>query len=210
MLGLNFPFARVTSRKYINKFSSGKVPRVLIAVANGSEEIETMTAIDILRRGNVEVTIATVHKLEDPVVLSRRVKILAEAVVKECSHRSWDMIVLPGGGDGARNMHECAALSEILATQNKSKKFIAAICASPAVVLAPLQILTGKRATCYPLTKFTDQIESYVADESVVVDGHVITAQGPGSSIPFSLKLVELLMGKEEAEKVKAALVWGV
>lgn len=104
---------------------------------------------------------------------------------------------------GAEHLRDCKELRLLLMKQNTEGKLISAICAAPAVVLAPLGILTGKRATCYPAKKFRDVLESeFISTDAVIVDNNVITSQGPGTSLKFSLALVGLLYGNEIQEKL--------
>jgi 4-methyl-5(b-hydroxyethyl)-thiazole monophosphate biosynthesis len=104
---------------------------------------------------------------------------------------------------GAQHLHDCKELQQLLIKQNTDGKLISAICAAPAVVLAPLGILSGKSATCYPAPKFRDVIKSnYLNENAVISDSNVITSQGPGTSLKFSLKLVEVLFGLEMSQNL--------
>ena len=111
---------------------------------------------------------------------------------------------LPGGMPGAEHLRDCKILQNMLLKQNTEGKLISAICAAPAVALQPLGILNGKRATCYPAGKFRDMLDTklVVVGDAVVVDQNVITSQGPGTSLKFSLALVELLYGSAMKEKL--------
>lgn len=107
------------------------------------------------------------------------------------------------GMPGATNLRNSVPLQQLLTKQHGDGKLVAAICAAPALVLQPLGILHNKHATCYPAPKFRETLQSeYTSDEAVVRDGHVITSQGPGSSLQFSLKLVEALYGEEMSAKI--------
>jgi len=181
---------------------------VLVPVADGSEEIETSTIVDTLVRGGATVTVASVHP-HLVVTCSRGLKLCADKYISDCKgHMEWDMIVCPGGMPGANHLHSSTDLKELLQHQKSKGKFIAAICAAPAVVLQPHGLLDGlTRVTCYPVPKFTNQIPSYTNDR-VCVDGNVITSQGPATSLAFSLKLVELLFGKKKSDDVAAEMLF--
>eukprot|EP01031_Cornospumella_fuschlensis_P028062 gene28062-33882_t len=179
----------------------GVTKHVLVPIATGSEEIETTTIIDTLVRGGAKVTVAGVGS-DLTVTCSRGVKIVADCFITDCTSKSWDMIVCPGGMPGAQHLSESQTLVQIMQRHAQENKIIAAICAAPAVVLAEHGFLAGKSATCYPVSKFTAKIERYVS-QRVVQDGQVITSQGPGTALDFSLKLVEVLFGREKAEQLK-------
>jgi 4-methyl-5(b-hydroxyethyl)-thiazole monophosphate biosynthesis len=184
-----------------------KQVHVLVPVSKGSEEIETVTIVDTLVRGGAKVTLAAVCPNDVEVLCSRGVRIIAECKMSECVSKKWDMIVCPGGMPGAEYLRDCTHLTSLLQSQLEEGKYIAAICAAPAVVLAHHGLLQGRQATCYPADKFTAQLSNYKSDP-VVVDGQLITSQGPGTSLAFSLKLVELLFGKEKAEAVSKEMVF--
>jgi 4-methyl-5(b-hydroxyethyl)-thiazole monophosphate biosynthesis len=172
---------------------------VLVPIANGTEEIEAVCIIDTLRRAGVEVTVASVDELQ--VVASRGVKLVADAKIAECVNRTYDCIALPGGMPGAEHLRDCAPLIEKLKQQKQAGRLYGAICASPAVVLQPHGLLHKTRATCYPSMR-AKLDAAYATDEPVVVDGHCVTGQGPGTAIAFALKLIELLLGVRKAREV--------
>lgn len=175
---------------------------VLVAIADGTEELEAVTIIDVLRRAGAEVTAAAVTK--PAVVCSRSVKLTADAQISDCKDSEYDLIVLPGGLGGAEHLRDCADLIEMLKQQNAAGRLYAAICASPAVVLQPHGLLEGKKATCYPAPNldFPGRIE-----DDVVVDGNCITSQGPGTALRFSLKLVVLLFGQAKRNEIAKAML---
>ena len=172
--------------------------KVLVAVADGCEELEAVAIIDVLRRAGAEVVVASVGELE--ITASRGVKIVADKVIADCANEAFDMIVLPGGMGGAEHLRDSVELIAMLKEQKAAGRFYAAICAAPAVVLQEHGLLEGA-ATCYPSLR--EKLKSVRAeDKSVVVSGNCITSQGPGTAIAFSLKLVELLFGGEMAKNV--------
>lgn len=182
------------------------IKRVLVPVASGCEEIETVTIIDTLVRSGAEVTVASVSSNILSITCSRGVKIVADKLIEECMDENYDLIACPGGMPGANILKDSSVLHEMLLRQNSSGKFIAAICASPAILLSTHGILNLKRATCYPSSKFKAMIPLYV-DEPVVIDGNIITSQGPGTSLLFSLTLVEILYGKKLAKKLATEML---
>ncbi|MHC4237337.1 MAG: DJ-1 family glyoxalase III [Planctomycetota bacterium] len=126
-----------------------------IPIADGTEELEAVTIIDVLRRADIQVTVASVGPLQ--ITASRGVKLVADCLIDDCKDHIFDLIVLPGGLPGAEQLRDCGSLIQMLQTQKEAGRLYAAICASPAVVLAPYDLLDGKRATCYP--SFADALQ---------------------------------------------------
>ncbi|MBI1320361.1 MAG: DJ-1 family protein [Candidatus Hydrogenedens sp.] len=181
------------------------MPRVLVPLAEGCEELEAVTIIDILRRAKVEVVAAGLN--EGPVTASRGTRLLPDMTLDAALEQDYDMAVLPGGLPGADHLGADARLTDFLKAMADSGKFVGAVCAAPKV-LAEQGILKGKRATAYP--GFLDD-DVYPGVEytraAVEVDGKIVTSRGPGTAMDFSLKLVELLCGYETCTQVEAALV---
>ena len=178
--------------------------RVLVPIADGTEEIEAVCIIDTLRRAGAEVTVASVDKLQ--VTASRGVKLVADARIADCTNQTYDCIALPGGMPGAEHLRDCAPLIDLLQKQKQAGRLYAAICASPAVVLQPRGLLDKVRATCFPALQ--NKLDpAYVSRERVVVDGPCVTSQGPATAIEFALKLVELLFGPAKAKEVGDAML---
>jgi len=178
--------------------------KVLVAIADGSEELEAVTIIDVLRRAGAGVTVASVGNLQ--ITASRAVKIVADCVIGDCAGEEYDLIVLPGGLMGAENLAGCKELIDMLAKQRDCGRWYGAICASPAVVLERYGLLAGKKATGYPSDElaFPDR-----EDAKVVVDGNCVTSQGPGTALEFALKLVELLYDKQMAQEIAGGMLAG-
>lgn len=176
--------------------------KVLIVLADGFEEIEAVTPIDLLRRAGLDVIVAGVGK--DRVEGSHGIAIQTDVVLEEYKDIP-EAIVLPGGMPGAKNLSESKALGSLLDRMNESGKIIGAICAAPAVVLAGRGLLDGRKATCYPSFEKDFTSKTTFSTARVVQDGHVITSRGPGSAFEFALELVERLAGKREAEKLAEA-----
>jgi len=176
--------------------------KVLAAIADGTEELEAVTIIDVLRRAKADVTVASVGAKQ--VTASRGVRLVADILIADCAKQVYDLIVLPGGMPGAEHLRDSKVLIELLKAQAKSGRYYAAICASPAVVLNHHGLLDNKKATCYPsmLSQISDTGEG-----KVIVDGNCITSQGPGTAMEFALKLVEILFGKEKSKEVAKAML---
>lgn len=176
----------------------------LVSIAEGTEELEAVTIIDVLRRANVEVTVASVGDRQ--VTASRGVNLVADCLIGECTHKVYDLIVLPGGLPGANHLRDCELLIDMLKAQKQAGRLYAAICASPAVALVPHGLLDGKAATCYP--SCNDQLpDASKAEQRVVVDGNCITSQGPGTAMEFAVELIRQLVGDTKADEVAAGLL---
>lgn len=173
--------------------------KVLVPIADGSEEIEAVCIIDVLRRAGAEVTVASVNDLT--VTASRGLKITADVPISACTGKTYDLIALPGGMPGAEHLRDSDALALLLRRQQGENRLYGAICASPAVVLLHHGLIGGRNATAHPA--FSDGLENREkVNDRVVVDGNLVTSRGPGTAIEFSLKLVELLFGDEKAREV--------
>ncbi len=177
---------------------------VLIVLAEGFEEIEAVTVIDVLRRADLEVVAAGVGKKE--VTGAHGISVKADILI-EAYRGDPDALVLPGGMPGAENLRGSEVLAKILEKAKDDGKWIGAICAAPAVVLSPMGVLDGKRATCYP--GYEGQLSSKVhfTMDRVVTDGFVVTSRGPGTAIEFALELVSRLVGPEKAAKLSSQLL---
>lgn len=177
---------------------------VLVPLAQGCEELEAVTIIDLLVRAGVEVVSAGLD--DRPVVASRGVVIVPQTTLDAALKRDFDMVVLPGGMPGADHLDKDPRIGELLLKMAESGKYVAAICAAPKV-LANAGLLSGKQATSYP--GYVDKMDlpdvAYKQD-AVVQDGKVITSRGPGTAMDFTLALIELLVGKAKRDEVEAAL----
>lgn len=178
------------------------MPRVLVPLAPGCEEIEAVTVIDILRRAKIEVVSAGLDA--HPVKASRGVMLLPDSTLDEAMQHEFDMIVLPGGQPGTDNLRADARIISLLKRMAAQEKYIAAICAAPSV-LAAAGLLDGKRATCFPdcLDEFPNVL---LQNSALEIDGKIITSRGPGTAMDFALTLVELLADKATREKVALGL----
>jgi 4-methyl-5(b-hydroxyethyl)-thiazole monophosphate biosynthesis len=179
--------------------------RVLIPLAQGCEELEAVTVIDLLRRAQIEVVTAGLE--EGAVRGSRDTVLLPDTLLDEVLEQEFDMIVLPGGLPGAKRLDEDARIHRLLKRYHAEDRYAAAICAAPKV-LANAGLLDGKSATSYPgAVKLEDYPEVDLLNVPVVVDGKVITSRGPGTAMDFALQLIESLAGKAKRDEVESALV---
>lgn len=180
---------------------------VLLAVADGSEEIELITLVDVLRRADIDVTMVSVMS-QRQITGAHNVQLRADALMADVMDQEFDAIVLPGGMPGATHISECTALVSMLKEQQSRGELVAAICASPAVVLAKHGMLEGRRAVAYP--GFEEGLTDAGAEpvvENVVHDGNIITSRGPATAMEFALYLVQVLVGEAKAAEVKAGLL---
>jgi 4-methyl-5(b-hydroxyethyl)-thiazole monophosphate biosynthesis len=165
--------------------------KVAVLLAEGFETIEALTTVDILRRAGV--TCNTIGTKSLDVTTSHSITIKADKVLNEEVY-DYDVVVLPGGMPGATNIASCKKVSEAIENAEKSGKLVAAICASPAVVLASQGVFKGKKLTCYPAPAFIEMLKNndYTAAD-VEIDGNIITANGPKSAFSFAKAICEYL-----------------
>ncbi|MBQ7512234.1 MAG: DJ-1/PfpI family protein [Prevotella sp.] len=174
--------------------------KVYVFLADGFEDVEALIPVDVLRRGGVDVT--TVSTTDFPLVQSAHgVNIEADVMFEQCDFSDADLLFLPGGMPGATNLYEHKGVCKAVVDQHAAGKKVAAICASPAVVLAPLGILDGKRATCYPGFEHALTDATYTAD-LVTVDGNVTTGEGPAAAFPFAYELLSQLVSQQTSDQI--------
>lgn len=171
----------------------------LVVMAQGIEEMETVIIYDLLIRAGIKVTLASVTGRQ--VEASRGLKMVANVDLNQVKDEVFDIIICPGGLPGAEHLRDSELLKALLVKQHNQQKWLAAICASPAVVLAHHGILDDAKATGYPSSE--EQIPNYV-DEDVAVDGHIITSKGPGTAMAFALKIIQMLVGEVQSKEVAA------
>ncbi|MBP5195246.1 MAG: DJ-1/PfpI family protein [Lachnospiraceae bacterium] len=178
--------------------------KTAVFFADGFEEIEALTPVDILRRGGVDVV--TVSVMGDRLIHgSHDIDIYADICIEELDFDTVDMIVLPGGKLGHQNLEKCELLMDKVKEFDKAGKFVAAICAAP-TILGRLGILKGRLATCYG--GMEDALEGAdLTKEPVAVSDHIITSRGMGTSVDFGLKLLEVLTDKTNADKIGASVM---
>lgn len=177
---------------------------VLVPLAQGCEELEAVTIIDLLRRAGINVITAGLD--ERPVRASRGTVLVPDTTLDAVMQLSFDMIVLPGGLPGADNLNDDPRIHSLLRKMVTADKYTAAICAAPKV-LATAGLLNGKRATSFPgsLEGISTSNMTY-EEQPVVIDGKLITSRGPGTAMDFALTLIEQLAGKAKREEVEAPL----
>ena len=181
------------------------MPKVLIPLAMGFEDLEAITVVDLLRRADIEVV--TAGLVPGPITGSRGTVVIPDSALDAERGRDFDMIVLPGGLPGATNLEADPRIRELLHRHQAEGRFIAAICAAPKI-LAGAGVLDGHSATGYPGTLDAAAFPRVrVLEDPVVVDGKVVTSRGPGTAMDFALGLVELLVGAERRQRVEDALV---
>lgn len=178
------------------------VPSVLVILAEGFEEVEAVTPIDLLRRSGANVTVASLDTLA--VKGSHGIVVHADTTLSACKKKPFDCIVLPGGGQGAKNL---AASYEVLekVIETAQSGVVGAICAAPAVVLGKTGLLDGKRVTGYPGSE-ADCPGLVLENESFIIDGSLVTGQGPGAAMPFSLALIGVLFDQHTKETIAEQL----
>lgn len=174
--------------------------KILVPFAEGFEEIEAITIVDVLRRAGLKVDIVG---LEDEIVVGRNgIKVLCDKTLNEVDEEEYDSIILPGGNPGYKNLMSSEKLLEMLKRLGEKGKVLGAICASP-IILAKIGLLKERKATCYPTLR--NEIPNYV-DERVVVDENIVTSQGPATALEFSLEIVKILK-PEIYEQIRKGLL---
>ncbi len=179
--------------------------RVLVPLADGCEELEAVTIIDLLRRGGIEVIVAGLKM--GIVKASRGTQLMPDTTLDAALLEEYDMVVLPGGMPGAQHLKDDARVIALIQKMAATGRYTAAICAAP-TVLAKAGVLSGKTATGYPgFLEKMNLADVTLSTEAVVRDGFVITSRGPGTAMDFALSLVEILAGLETRRQVEAGLV---
>lgn len=183
----------------------------LVAIADGSEEMEAIIAVDVLRRAGINVTLASINPDSTLIRASRGVAIVADTTIDQIVSDHFDLIVLPGGMPGAANLRDSKELIALLRNQMKEQRWIGAICAAPAVVLQLHGMLASEgralKATCHPSFQSTLDPRHCRPFDSVVIDGNIVTSQGPGTAFEFALTLVDLLRGSTKRAEIAGPLV---
>jgi len=177
--------------------------KVLVAVAPGFEEIETITVVDILRRSGARVTLAGTQT--GNIEGARGVYIVVDAPLANLNGADFDMIVLPGGQPGTDNLRKNVAVAAIVRSMFVEGKIIAAICAAP-TILDDLGLLDGITITSHPSVQGHFDTSHY-SEERVVVDKNIVTSRSPGTAMEFSMTLVEILFDRDRMEKVNSGVM---
>ena len=180
--------------------------KTYVFLADGFEEIEALATVDLLRRAGIHVETVSIN----PTLAVRGahdIEVAADIMLSDCPEGA-RMYIVPGGMPGAKNLADNPKVCQILTAQHEAGGKIAAICAAPAVVLAPLGIINEYEATCYP--GFEEGVTAGGAhhkNQRVVVDRNIITANGPSSAVPFALTIIEAIKGQDAADKVAAGIL---
>ena len=198
-------YSRANAEKKEKVKYGGSNLKVYIFLADGFEEIEGLTVVDLLRRAKIYVD--TISIMDDYIVHGAHgINVQTEDLFDEVDFDEFDMVVLPGGMPGTLNLKEHEGLRNLIGEFDKKKKYLAAICAAPSI-LSELGILKGRKACAYP--SFEEGLDcAQVVHEAAVTDGHVTTGRGMGAAIPFALKLTELLCGTEKANEIAESIVY--
>lgn len=172
--------------------------KVVVPLAEGFEEIEFSTIVDILRRAGIDVTVAGLK--EGIIDGAHGIGVTADTLIDKVGADDFDVIILPGGHPGFVNLGKSERVLKLVRGMFDRNKYVTAICGAPSV-LSKAGVIQGKRATIFPGLEDTLTGAQY-SDQRVVVDGKVITSQGPGTAMEFAIKLVEVLASKGKAEEV--------
>lgn len=179
--------------------------KVYVFLAEGFEEIEGLTVVDLLRRAKIDTEMVSVMEGRQ-ITGSHGIKVTADSMFADVDFADADVLVLPGGMPGTLNLGKHEGLCELLKKHYEAEKMIAAICAAPSV-FGELGFLNGRIATCYP--GFESKLEgAIVCGAKVAVDGHVVTSRGLGTAIDFALKLIELLKDLETSSQISDAIIY--
>ena len=175
-----------------------------ILLGTGFEEMEAMTPCDLLRRAGLEVALVGVNGME--ITGSHRITVRADIPLDAVHIQDMEMLILPGGLRGVQSLKECGAAMELTRRAWEAGKYVCAICAAP-TILASISVVGDRNAVCYP-GKEPEMGSARIVDAPVVQSGKLITGRAAGASIPFALKLIETLKGREEAERIAKQIVF--
>lgn len=178
--------------------------KVYAMIANGTEETECLTVVDLLKRAGNQVIIVSVEK-DKEILSSHGIRITADQTIQKTDFKDADSIFLPGGMPGSERLSDSQKLTNALIQLDSQNKVIAAICAAPAVVLGRHGLLAGKRCTCFP--GFEKELEdAYLVSERVVTDGNIVTSKGLGTAIDLGLELIRIFQGQAISDKIASQI----
>ena len=174
-----------------------------VLIADGFEEIEAITVIDVLRRAGVEVT--TLGTASSQPMGAHGMSLATDGLLADQTDKLWDLVVLPGGMPGSANLRDDPRVQALVTSQNAAGRKLAAICAAP-IALSSAGILSGRTVTSYP--SFADQLtETRYSDERVCIDGHITTSRAPGTALEFALSLVAQLVSPTRAKELATEML---
>ena len=181
--------------------------KVLAVLADGFEEVEAISPIDVLRRAGASVTLAALEKYYNLKVRgSHDIYVQCDALLSDVAKEHFDAIIFPGGMPGTKNLAASQAVKDLIMETYNRGDLVCAICASPAYVLAPTGILDGKNVTCYPGCEEVAPLVDF-GNYRAVKDGNVITSAGPGTALEFGLLIAEALFGKQVSDKLCSGMI---
>lgn len=179
---------------------------VYLFLADGCEEIEALTVVDLLRRAEIEITTVSISDTKK-VVGARGIKIESDIFFGEVDWNNAELLVLPGGGPGTKRLCAHDALMAKVDEFAKGGKRVAAICAAPALIFGERGLVNGKKATCYP--GMESHLKGAIAvTDSVITDGNITSSRGLGTAIDFALELISLLKSKTVADDIATSVVY--
>lgn len=196
-----FYFADFTEKK------EDIMERYAIIVADGLEEVEALTVVDLLRRASIEIDMVSIMS-DININGAHGINFKADKMLKEIALNSYAGIILPGGMGGVNNIKKCTAVIEALKEAKASNRLVAAICAGP-TVLGVNNMLESVKATCYPGLE-GELLGAKVSEGKVVADKNIITSKGPGTAMEFAIELVRYIKGEEVAASLTAGLIYNV
>ncbi|XP_050261446.1 protein DJ-1 homolog C [Quercus robur] len=204
-LSPTIPTPTITTTTTTTTTTSLPPKKVLVPIGFGTEEMEAVIIVDVLRRAGADVTVASVEP-QLQIEASSGTKLVADTSISTCSDQVFDLVALPGGMPGSARLRDCEVLQKIMSKQAEEKRLYGAICAAPAVTLKPWGLLKKKQTTCHPA--FMDKLPTFWAvKSSIQVSGELTTSRGPGTTFEFSLSLVEQLFGESIAKEVGQGLL---
>lgn len=178
-----------------------------IFLAPGFEEIEALATVDAMRRAGMKIVEVSITDTKH-VTGATGQTVVADSLLTDIDPTDAEWIIIPGGQPGADNLHSSQKVNEIIKNQYERGGKIAAICAGPAVVVAPTGILKGKKATCYPgLGNMIESEGGTYIKEPVVIDGNIITSEGPGTTLMFAKAIISASVGKEKADETLSSML---
>ena len=181
--------------------------KLAIFMANGCEEVEGLTVVDLVRRAGIPIDMVSIH-MESKVTGSHGIAFETDVTAAEADWPSYTGVILPGGMPGTNRLKEDACVRQTVREFAKAGKLVAAICAAP-TVLGVCGVLEGKRATCYPGADLERQLNGAIRlTDAVVLDGNILTSRGMGTAIPFGLAIVAYFQGKESADALAEKIVF--